>query len=331
MVSYLKRNMIPFVILFVSVTMLLPSVAYATNTSSGTAQWVKYSGNPVLSPMPGEWDSNYVMSPRVIANSVSFSMWFDGGSPGIAAIGYANSTDGVTWKEYSGPVLLPGPQGAWDSGRVALGSIIWNGSLFLMWYGGSNTTTNSNGAVGFATSKNGISWVKYSGNPVLQRSLFGLDHNLMATPYVIKLQLYYYMWYTARNTMYPQPNPSTRILAAISSDGIHWARIPSPAMTPSLNPNAWDSGAVYSPSTIYDNANFGLWYSGTNQSYMTPQIGFANSPDGYNWTPSTTGPILSAGAPGSWDSAGVEQPNVIDTQNNLLMYYGRIIICVARR
>ena len=316
----LKRSM-PLIVLLVSVVALMPSVSYATNASALSAQWVKYSGNPVLSPTAGSWDANYVMSPRVLNVSSGYAMWYDGGSAGIAAIGFANSTDGINWEKDPQPVLSPGPQGAWDSGQVALGSVIWNGTLFLMWYGGSNTTTNSNGAVGFATSKDGISWVKYSGNPVLTRSVFSLDQSYMATPYVVKLQLYYYMWYTGRNTTYPQPNPTARILAATSYDGITWTKMPMPTMTPSSDPEAWDSGAVYSPSANYANTNFGLWYTGTNQSYMMPQIGFANSPDGEKWTQLSDQPILGLGAPGSWDSAGVEQPSVIMTGNGLMMYY----------
>jgi len=300
---------------------LLPSVSYATSASVSSAQWVKYSGNPILSPTPGSWDANYVMSPRVLNVSSGYSMWYDGGSVGLEAIGYANSTDGISWAKDPKPVLSPGSQGAWDSGQVALGSVLWNGTLFEMWYGGSNTTTYGIGEVGLATSKNGISWVKYPGNPVLGRSLFGLDQSYLATPYVIKLQLYYYMWYTGRNTTYPQPNPTARILAATSYDGIHWIKMISPAMIPSTNNTSWDSGAVYSPSAIYDNTNFGLWYTGTNQSYMRPQIGFANSPDGENWTQLSGQPILGLGATGSWDSAGVEQPDVVMSRNGLLMYY----------
>ena len=316
-----KRSMLPLIVLLVSVVALLPSVGYATNASALSSQWIKYSGNPVLSPTPGGWDANYVMSPRVLNVSSGYSMWYDGGSAGVAAIGYANSTDGISWEKDPQPVLSPGPQGAWDSGQVALGSVLWNGMAFDMWYGGSNTTTYGTGEVGFATSKDGISWVKYLGNPVLGRTLFGLDQNYMTTPYVIKLQLYYYMWYTGRNTTYPQPNPTARILGAMSYDGIHWTKMPTPAMTPSPNPEAWDSGSVYSPAANYANTNFGLWYTGTNQSYMIPQIGFANSPDGENWTQLSDRPILGPGAPGSWDSAGVEQPDVIMTGNGLMMYY----------
>jgi len=301
--------------LLVSVILLLPSAGYATG-----GQWVKYSGNPVLAPTPGSWDNDYVVSPRVLLNGTVYRLWYNGGSAGVAAIGYANSTDGLTWTKYPSPVLSPGGLGAWDSGGVSLGSVIWNGTAFLMWYGGSNTTV-SGGAVGLATSNDGISWTKYAGNPVLKRSTFGLDQSYMASPYVIKLNTEYWMWYTGRNTTYPQPNSVARILAATSYDGISWTKDPSPAITPSSNSTAWDSGSVYSASVIFDGTNFGLWYTGTNQTYMLPQIGFASSPGGGNWTRSALNPILSPGAPGSWDSAGVEQPSVIVAANGFMLYY----------
>jgi len=281
---------------------------------------MKYSGNPVLTPTSGAWDNDYVSTPRVLLTASLYRMWYDGGSGGVAAIGYANSTDGFTWTKYSNPVLSPGGPGAWDSGRVALGSVIWNGTDFLMWYAGSNTTV-SGGAVGLATSTDGISWMKYSGNPVLVRTVSSPDQSYMASPYVIKLTTEYWMWYTGRNTTYPDPNPVARILAATSYDGITWTKAPSPEIVPSSNSTIWDSGSVYSASVIFSGTNFGLWYTGTNQSYLSPQIGFASSSSGENWTQSTMNPILSAGTPGSWDSAGVEQPCVIVGGQGFMLYY----------
>ena len=302
-------------VVLVSVILLLPSSGYATG-----GQWVKYSGNPVLVPTPGSWDNDYVVSPRVLFNDTTYRMWYDGGNSGVGAIGYANSTDGLTWNTYPNPVLSPGGPGAWDSGTVTVGSVIWNGTAFLMWYGGSNTTI-SGGEIGLAMSKDGISWTKYSENPVLRRAIFSLDQSYMASPYVIKLSTEYWMWYTGKNTTYPEPNSVSRILAATSYDGITWTKAPSPAITPSSNSTAWDSGSVYSASVIFDGTNFGLWYTGTNQSYMSPQIGFASSPGGGNWTRSALNPILGPGMPGSWDSAGVEQPSAIVGGSGFMLYY----------
>jgi len=57
-----------------------------------------------------------------------------------------------------------------------------------------------------------------------------------------------------------------------------------------------------------------------NESNVMPQIGFATSPDGANWTRSSN-PVLGPGSSANWDSAGVEQPNVVLYRNSYLLYY----------
>jgi len=308
-----------------SILVVLPSVAYADVPSAGTGQWVKYPGNPVLAPTPGSWDADYVVGPRVLYDGHIFRMWYNGGNTatGTSGVGYATSNDGIVWAKYGVRVLMPGPTGAWDSGEVELGSVIWNGTLFLMWYRGSNTTSLGTGAVGLATSTNGTTWVRYDHNPILKPSRFGLDQKYLATPYSISPSPRSYdMWYSGEDSANQKISPTSRLLYATSLDGVDWAKWPGGAvLSPSADPNAWDSGSVYSPSVIYDGSNFELWYTGMNESYIMPQIGFATSPDGANWTRSPINPVLGPGGSGSWDSAGVEQPNVILYGNSYLLYY----------
>lgn len=290
--------------------MLLVPVTFAD-----TGQWVKYLGNPVLAPTPTAWDADYTTTPRVYVSGGLFRMWYNGGGPGGNGIGYATSADGVSWAKRSGPVLAPGTQGAWDSSSVLLGSVLWNGTLFMMWYRGANPTGYAIGAVGLATSKDGISWTKYAGNPVMTAT--SVDQGYIASPYVVKLVATYDMWYTGRNTPYTQSN---WILFATSFDGVHWSKWPSPVLQPSTNPSDWDSGAVYSPSIYYNGTTFWLWYSGLRQNSTAAQIGIATSPDGSTWTRYPSNPILSPGTPGAWDSSGVDQPNLI-MANGLMLYY----------
>jgi predicted GH43/DUF377 family glycosyl hydrolase len=124
------------------------------------------------------------------------------------------------------------------------------------------------------------------------------------------------MWYSAINAT----DSTTRILFATSYNGIQWTKLPSVALSPSTDKNAWDSVSVYAPSVIYDGSNFGLWYSGLNQSLVS-QIGYATSQDGATWTKSATNPILGVGSPGTWDSGGVEQPSVVLGASGYMLYY----------
>jgi predicted GH43/DUF377 family glycosyl hydrolase len=310
----LNEFAVPIAVLLLSALALSPSVAYAYD-----GLWVKYSGNPVLSPTQGSWDAGYTIIPRILYDGHIFRMWYEGGTATATGVGYATSTDGVRWIKHNAPVLSPGPSGAWDSSAITLGSIIWNGTLFLMSYSGSNTTTVDTGAAGLATSKDGISWTKYVSNPVLLTS--GLDQQYLASPYVMAQGFQFNMWYTGRNETNPKSNLDSTILYATSLDDVKWIKWPSAVLTPSSDPKAWDSSAVYAPSVIYDGTNFDLWYTGLGQSLVSPQIGFATSPDGAIWTRSPLNPILSPGPPGSWDSASVEQPSVVQVGQNYMLYY----------
>jgi hypothetical protein len=302
-------------ILVASILAVVPIAAYASSE-----RWVKYSGNPVLGPTPGGWDSEYTISPRVLYDGSSFRMWYVGGSEGIVGIGYATSSNGVAWTKYPNPVLMPGQKGSWDDAQVGLGSVVWNGTMFLMWYMGGGFVNFQDGAFGLATSPDGITWTKYSGNPILLPSDVG--QRLLATPDVeLSVLNHYMMWYTDRSTSDPQSSSTLSISDASSWDGKAWTTFPSPAIIPSTEADAWDSLSVYSPSVFYDGSTYWLWYSALSQNSVGPQIGFATSQDGMLYTKSPSNPILSPGQAGSWDSAGAEQPTFLLGPSGYLLYY----------
>lgn len=312
----LKVPLIIAIILFASVLMQLPPVARADSS----VQWIKYSGNPILGPTPSGWDSEFALAPTVVFDGSAYRMWYVGGNATAVAIGYANSTDGFTWRKYPDPVLSPGSAGSWDGSAVGLGSVIWNGTLFLMWYRGGNSTTFANGAVGLAFSRDGISWFKYSANPVLTVTTAMTPIAIVGRVCVIRWQITYYMYASGRSAS-DQISNHTRIYYATSNNGINWTIGPSAAISPSTNSTAWDSQTVYGPSVIQAGSNFGLWYSGISQGSHNPQIGYGTSPDLVTWTKDLGNPILTWGTTGSWDSAGVEQPTVIFGANGYALYY----------
>ena len=299
-------------LLILLVSLLVPSFVRADST----LQWNKFPGNPVLGPSPDAWDSDFTTSPVVLFDGVTYRMWYVGGHATGIGIGYANSSDGTTWKKYPQPVLSPGPPGSWDSSRVTIGSVLWNGSLFLMAYRGENPTTFANGAIGVAASNDGISWIKYSGNPVMTPDI---ADPYLGEPFALRWQVTYNMWYAAKSTN--AITSPVKIFYATSANGIKWTKWPTSVLSPSPDPNSWDSAIVTSPSVVRNGSNFGLWYTGLNESGAYPQIGYATSTDGVGWSKSTANPVLTLGSPGTWDSAGVEQPDVINGPNGYMMYY----------
>jgi len=171
-------------------------------TSNDGISWTRDTANPVLAPDPSAWDSNWVHTPHVIYNpswpaSERWKMWYTGtGEDFLMKIGYATSSDGVTWTKYaSNPVLDFGPAGAWDNGAVGDPTVISDGSTYRMWYtGGSDPETLV--GIGYATSTDGIHWTRYSGNPVVGLGSVGSwEDAAVMGPSVLYRAGKYRMWY----------------------------------------------------------------------------------------------------------------------------------------
>ncbi len=66
------------------------------------------------------------------------------------------------------PILSPGEVGAWDAYGIAYSRVIYSDGLFHMFYLGWTDISQPDftTAVGYATSKDGLKWTKYDGNPV---------------------------------------------------------------------------------------------------------------------------------------------------------------------
>jgi len=281
--------------------------------SVGAGQWVKDPNNPILSPTPGAWDAFDIRLPRVLYDGTTFRMWYIGyrSEQSGASIGYATSPDGVKWTKYPDPVLQPGPSGAWDTYTVTLGSVVWNGSLYLMWYRGRGPVAEK-GAVGLATSPDGISWTKYAGNPVMK----GSTQYDISYPYVIKVDGTYKMWYCEGST------EGYRMHYASSVDGIKWTKYSSAVLTPSSDTKAWDAGSVYSPTVVYDGSTYWMWYSAADESVKIWLIGYATSGDGISWTKYSGNPILSQGPSGAWDSYdSLDNQGVVLVGTSVMLYY----------
>jgi len=139
-------------------------------TSSDGMTWTKHLSAPVLSPGPsGAWDDEQVCAPQVIVGSGGYEIWYVGEgttTPG-PRIGYAWSDDGVNWTKSPGNPVLTGTTGTWEEGEIAYAAVI-KGEMtdHKMWYRGGASTGH---AFGQATSSDGVIWVKYGDNPLMNQ------------------------------------------------------------------------------------------------------------------------------------------------------------------
>ncbi|HEY9535397.1 MAG TPA: hypothetical protein VIQ77_12720 [Mucilaginibacter sp.] len=217
------------------------------------------------------WETD-LNRPVVVKRKDGYHMWYtgqtwSGGRDGKSQIGYATSADGRHWtRKSSKPVLSP--QLPWEKTAVMCPHVIWDASagLFKMWYSAGEQYEPD--AIGYATSKDGLNWKKYSANPVfVNDSSHQWEQAKVTACQVIKEKGAYYMFYIGfKNIDYAQ------IGMARSKDGVtNWVRNPgNPIVSPG---NGWDASAVYKPFTIFDGKKWLLWYNGRHDG--VEQIGVA--------------------------------------------------------
>jgi len=174
-----------------------PSIGRATaNQLSGP--WIKRE-NPVLtSSSRGEWDAGFTIPSSVIAmEDGSYIMYYSGGKE-ISIwkdfyIGMATSKDGIHWTKYddpsttqhpfadSDPVIKTSTKGDWKHEYLWMPNVIKSPDGFHMYFTESSIKNNKEILeIGYATSKDGIHWEKYHGNPIFTRED---DHYALNRPY----------------------------------------------------------------------------------------------------------------------------------------------------
>ena len=232
---------------------------------------------------------------------------------GISRVGYATSTDGITWTRLASPVLDPGNPGDWDETKVGQVSVLKNGSLYQMWFVG---WSGSIGQVGYATSANGVDWTKYAGDPVLTVDAGAWDETEVGGPRVVFDGSTYHLWYHGFTG-----GCCDSIGYATSPDGINWTKHPSnPVFGPGPSGD-WDDGVIYATDVLTDGGQLHMWYTGVRAGGVSCGIGYVTSTDGVTWNRFLAGPVLEEGAPGEWDENYVSWPAVVKTDGLIHMWY----------
>lgn len=186
---------------------------------------------------------------------------------------------GAQWEKKETPVLDIS-SGRWDSLHVSSPGILCEEGICKMWYGGEAQPNKT--SIGYATSTDGINWIKYQNNPVLQPSVIdGITEQGVGEPAVIHNDKYR-LWYTSI-----APGESYRIGYAVSDDGVNWSKNAKFALNKG---SGWDGRGVSHPYVIFENGIYHMWYTGwgLTNSWM---LGYATSTDGVNWTRSSSNPL----------------------------------------
>jgi len=127
----------------------------------------------------------------------------DGNNEGIL---FATSADGVTWAPWNGlnEVIPRGVAPAWDQWIGSFGYWIDDAGLWHCFYSGGLGTlagedTNFGGGIGYATSLDGITWIKHDRSPILRKSEAFKTWKRCYNPCVVRDANGYNLYYSAKN------------------------------------------------------------------------------------------------------------------------------------
>jgi predicted GH43/DUF377 family glycosyl hydrolase len=213
------------------------------------------------------WEKG-INRPVVLKVGDRYQMWYTGQADGKSWIGYATSPDGKTWKRASDQPVLS-PDQPWEKVAVMCPHVLYdeNEKLYRLWYSGGEQYEPN--AIGYATSKDGMKWIKHAHNPIfIPDSKSAWEKDRVTACQVVRHGDWHIMFYIGfRDEHHAQ------IGIARSRDGLtNWQRHPAnPVIRPGKD--QWDEDAVYKPYTLFDGRRWLLWYNGRKRG--VEQIGLA--------------------------------------------------------
>jgi predicted GH43/DUF377 family glycosyl hydrolase len=234
----------------------------------------------------------------------------------ILLCGAAMAIGQTVWDQYPGnPVLGPGDPGSWDEFARVEPTVLFDGSVYHMWFAGYDAAF-SGGGFGHAISPDGVDWTDIDpNNPVLTPGDPGQwDEIVWNRPAVVFDGGLFHMWYAGEDAQ-----GIVRGGYATSPDGSTWTKHLNNPVIDVGSPGSWDERHVRPGTVIFDDGIFKMWYSGWSYSAYVA-IGYAESANGIEWT-KWPAPVFNGADAPAWDVA-VSNPSVVFDGSAYHMLYG---------
>lgn len=172
-------------------------------TSSDGVNWTKSLNNPILTidttSITNRWSSWGLWGPVVLKESSDYKMWYLGVGPDSAGgqmvwgIGYATSTDGISWNRNAEPVIYSDTSSFFK--KISDIAVLKIDSTYYIWFSATKQD-NDNYETWLAKSNDGITWEIDSLAPVLPKGPAGSwDYFNAFAPSVLQIGNELEMWY----------------------------------------------------------------------------------------------------------------------------------------
>lgn len=280
----------------------------ASNGTTPLSFWVESWDNP------GTKAWVWVKAPSLLTGNTTFYLYYGNDSAASASDGTATfeAYDGFEnyivggapwgnfinpgeWTRYPGNPVLEGTAG-WDAAGATFASVISDTTVisgttvskYRMYYHGWGGAGCTGSCIGLATSLDGQTWSKYSGNPVMYPGSSGAwDVDGVRVPMVWKEgSTDYRMIYTG----YDSTTYGFRVGYATSSDGITWYKSTSNPVFYDNTLSSWSYHSVENWGVIKVGSQYLMWYGDLN---APRESGIATSTDLISWTPYASNPIFA--------------------------------------
>ena len=246
------------------VTGQLPSSRTSGAATETTAGWVKYAQNPVLG---GQYGTCFDIS--VLKDGDRYRMWVSWRPKKSVAL--VESADGLHWNGPPRIVLRPRPETGWED-DINRPVVLKRADGYHLWY---TAQTHDRSWIGYATSPDGLHWIKRADNPVFKADpASAWEKHKVTACQVISQGDWHLMFYIGFRDV-----DHAQIGVARSRNGItDWQRHPA---NPIIRPgqDQWDHDACYKPFAIFDGTKWLLWYNGRHGSLEQIGVVFHEGPD----------------------------------------------------
>lgn len=224
--------------------------------SNDGVNWEKYENNPILTISDQGWDSQYIAAngSAIVIDDMVYYYYQGSNEKGKAQIGLAVSEDGYTFEKKG--ICLKLSEDEWDNCGVADPYVIEFNGHYYMYYLGMNDVYVQR--LGIAYSDDGINWIKYNNNPILDVGAADtFDENGLGEPSVIFKDDMFYMIYTGRNK-----NEQRNIGLAVSYDGVNFKKMNTQGIFE--NRSDWNSEVICDTTLMLVDDDIWCWYGGGN-------------------------------------------------------------------